>query len=96
MSMYGCALFERKHEKVLKGMEELDNSDIFTEWYLSFDDIKFEMKLYNIARKPSRKVCRLRDIFYDLAYNEYHYNTDDPYTPDREQSYHFGKMEMFV
>ena len=96
MSMYGCALFERKHEKVLKGMEELDNSDIFTEWYLSFDDIKFEMKLYNIARKPSRKVCRLRDIFYDLAYNEYHYNTDDPYTPDREQSYHFGKMEIFV
>ena len=94
--MYGCALFERKHEKVLKGMEELDNSDIFTEWYLSFDDIKFEMKLYNIARKPSRKVCRLRDIFYDLAYNEYHYNTDDPYTPDREQSYHFGKMEIFV
>ena len=96
MSMYGCALFERKHEKVLKGMKELDNSDIFTEWDISYDDIKFEIKLYNIARKPSRKVCRLRDIFYDLAYNEYHSCTDEPYTPDREQSYHFGRMEIFV
>ena len=96
MSIYGCALFERKHEKVLKGMKALDNSDIFTEWDISFDDIKFEIKLYNIARKPSRKVCRLRDIFYGFAYNRYHFYTDEPYTPDRKQSYHFGKMELFV
>ena len=96
MSIYGSILFERKHEKVLNGMKYLDNSDIFTEWDISYDDIKFEMKLYNIARKPSRKVCRLRDIFYDLAYNGYHSCTDEPCTPDRKQSYHFGKMEIFV
>ena len=96
MSIYGCALFERKHEKVLKGMEEQDNSGTFLEWGISYDNIKYDIKLYNIARKPSRKVCRLRDIFYDLAYNEYHYYTDELYTPDREQSYYFGKMEIFV
>lgn len=96
MSIYGSALFERKHEKVLKGMEEQDDNDIFMDWYLSFDDIKFEMKLYNIAKKPSRKVCRLRDIFCGFAYNRYHFYTDEPSIPDREQSYHFGKMEIFV
>lgn len=96
MSIYGSILFEREHEKVLNGMKYQDDHDIFLDWDFPISDLKYEITAYNIVRKPSRKVCRLRDIFHDLAYNEYHYNTDDPYTPDREQSYHFGKMEIFV
>ena len=96
MSIYGNILFEREHEKVLNGMKRQDEHDIFLDWDFPISDLKYEITTYNIARKPSRKVCRLRDIFYDLAYNEYHSCTDEPYTPDREQSYHFGRMEIFV
>lgn len=96
MSIYGSILFEREHEKVLNGMKYQDDHDIFLDWDFPISDLKYEITAYNKVRKPSRKVCRLRDIFYDLAYNEYHYNTDDPYTPDREQIYNFGKMEIFV
>ena len=96
MSVYGYVLFEREHEKVLNGMKRQDNCDTFREGDRLVDDLKYDTTLYNIARKPSRKVCRLRDIFHDLAYNRYHFYTDEPSVPDREQSYHFGKMEIFV
>ena len=96
MSMYGCALFERKHKRVLGGMKYLDDNYFYTDWDFPIRDLEYLISLYNKVRKPSRKVCRLRDIFCDLAYNGYHSCTDDPYTPDREQSYHFGKMEIFV
>ena len=96
MSIYGSALFERKHKKVLEGMKYLDDNDIFTDWDFPSYDLKYDIKLYNIAKKPSRKVCRLRDVFYDVAYNHYHAGTDEPCTPDRKQRYHFGKMEIFV
>ena len=96
MSIYGNILFERKHEKVLNGIKKQDNCDTFREGDRLVDDLKYDMTLYNIAKKPSRKVSRLRDIFHDLAYNGYHSWTDEPRTPDREQSYHFGKMEIFV
>ena len=96
MSIYGNILFERKHEKVLDGIKKQDNCDTFREGDRLADDLKYDMTLYNIAKKPSRKVSRLRDIFYGFAYNIYHPCTDEPYTPDREQIYHFGKMEIFV
>ena len=96
MSVYGCALFEREHEKVLNGMKYQADHDIFLDWDFPTSDLKYGITSYNIARKPSRRVCRLRDIFCDLAYNGYHPGTDEPHTPDREQSYHFGKMEIFV
>lgn len=96
MSIYGNILFERAHEKVLNGMKYRDDHDIFLDWDFPIRDLEYLISLYNIARKPSRKVCRLRDIFHDLAYNDYHYYTDESYTPDREQGYHFGKMEIFV
>ena len=96
MSIYGSILFEREHEKVLDGMKKQDDHDIFMAWDSVIFDLKYDMTSYNIARKPSRKVSRLRDILHDLAYNGYHSCTDEPYTPDREQSYHFGKMEIFV
>ena len=96
MSIYGNILFEREHEKVLNGMKYQDDPDIFLDWDFPISDLKYLMTLYNKARKPSRKVCRLRDVFYDLAYNDFHYNTDELCIPDREQIYHFGKMEMFV
>lgn len=96
MSMYGRALFERKHEKELEGMKEqetLRKAAIFLD--SQTDDIWYDIRVYNEARKPSRKVCRLRDVFCDLAYNNYHYYSDEPCTPDRVQMYHFGKMEIF-
>ena len=96
MSVYGNILFEREHEKVLNGMKYRDDHDIFLDWHCIINDLKYDVSTYNKAKKPSRKVCRLRDIFCDLAYNGFHYHTDEPYTPDREQSYHFGKMEIFV
>ena len=96
MSIYGSILFERAHEKVLNGMKRQDDHDIFLDWDFPISDLKYGITSYNVAKKPSRKVCRLRDIFYDLAYNRYHHYTDEPYTPDREQMYHFGKMEIFV
>ena len=96
MSMYGCALFERKHEKVLNGMKYLDDNYFYTDWDFPIRDLEYLISLYNKVRKPSRKVCRLRDIFCGLAYNRYHFYTDEPSVPDREQSYHFGKMEIFV
>ena len=96
MSIYGNILFERKHEKVLNGMKYQDDHDIFLDWDFPTSDLNYGITSYNKARKPSRKVCRLRDVFYDLAYNRYHFYTDEPYTPDREQRYHFGKMEIFV
>ena len=96
MSMYGCALFERKHEKVLNGMKRQDEHDIFLDQDFPTNDLKYEITAYNIARKPSRKVCRLRDVFYALAYNDYHKYTDECWKTDKEQSYHFGKMEIFV
>ena len=96
MSIYGNILFERVHKEVLKGMKYRDDHDIFLDGDLPIRDLKYEITSYNIARKPSRKVCRLRDIFCDLAYNGYHHCTDEPGVPDREQSYNFGKMEIFV
>ena len=96
MSVYGNILFEREHEKVLDGMKYRDDHDIFLDWHCIIDDLKYDVSVYSRARKPSRRVCRLRDVFYDLAYNNFHYNTDEPCIPDREQSYHFGKMEIFV
>ena len=96
MSVYGYVLFEREHEKVLDGMKKQDNCDTFREGDRLADDLKYDTTLYNKAKKPSRKVCRLRDIFHDLAYNGYHYYTDEPCTPDREQRYQFGRMEIFV
>ena len=95
MSMYGRALFERKHEKVLKGMKKQDDHTMLPYWDFP-DDIKYDIIVYNKARKPSRKVCRLRDVFCDLAYNNYHYYSDEPCIPDRVQSYNFGRMEIFV
>lgn len=97
MSMYGRALFERKYEKMLKGMKGQDTLRkvaIFLD--SQTDDIKYDIIAYNKARKPSRKVCRLRDVFCDLAYNNYHYYSDEPCAPDRVQRYNFGKMEIFV
>jgi len=97
MSIYGRALFERKHEKMLKGMKGQDTLRkvaIFLD--SQTDDIKYDIIAYNKARKPSRKVCRLRDVFCELAYNNYHYYSDEPCAPDRVQMYHFGKMEIFV
>ena len=96
MSIYGNILFEREHEKVLNGMKYQDDPDIFLDWDFPTNDLKYEITAYNIARKPSRKVCRLRDIFYDLAYNDFHEHTDESWKADREQMYNFGKMEMFV
>lgn len=96
MSIYGCALFEREHEKVLRGMRYQDDHDIFVDWDFPIRDLKYDVSAYNKAKKPSRKVCRLRNVFHDLAYNYYHYYSDDPCAPDREQRYHFGKMEIFV
>ena len=96
MSIYGNILFERKHEKVLNGMKYQDDHDIFLDWDFPISDLKYSITSYNKVRKPSRKVCRLRDIFYDLAYNDYHYHTDMVWKADREQRYHFGKMEIFV
>lgn len=96
MSIYGSILFERKHEEVLEGMKYRDDYDTFMDLHHIIDDLQYDVSVYNKAKKPSRKVCRLRDILHDLAYNAYHYYTDDPCIPDREQSYHFGKMEIFV
>lgn len=96
MSMYGHALFEREHEKVLKGMKEQDTLRKVAIFLDSpADDIQYAMRVYNQAQKSSRKVCRLRDVFYYLAYNNYHCYTDEPCVPDRVQMYHFGKMEIF-
>ena len=96
MSIYGNILFERAHEEVLEGMKYQDDHDIFLDWDFPISDLKYGITAYNKVRKPSRKVCRLRDILHDLAYNRYHFYTDEPSIPDREQSYHFGKMEIFV
>jgi len=97
MSIYGRVLFEREHEKVLKGMKEQDTiREVAIFLDSQTDDIKYGIIAYNKARKPSRKVCRLRDVFFDLAYNNYHCYTDEPCVPDRVQMYHFGKMEIFV
>ena len=96
MSIYGCVLFERKHKKVLRRMRYLDDHDILVNWDFPIRDLDYFIALYNEVREPSRKVCRLRDVFYDLAYNDFHKYTDTGRKPDREQSYHFGKMEIFV
>lgn len=97
MSMYGRALFERKHKKALKGMKGRDTLHEVAIFLDSLtDDLKYDIIAYNKAKKPSRKVCRLRDIFCEIAYNRYHYYTDEPCVPDRVQMYHFGKMEIFV
>lgn len=96
MSIYGNILFEREYEKVLNGMKYQDDHDIFLDWDFPISDLKYGITSYNIARKPSRKVCRLRDIFWNLAYGEYHDDTDYSLEPDRIQSYNFGKMEIFV
>lgn len=96
MSIYGNILFKRAHEAVLKGMKYQDDHDIFLDVDLPIRDLKYLITFYNKVRKPSRKVCRLRDIFYDLAYNDYHPCTDNSFESDREQSYYFGKMEIFV
>ena len=96
MSIYGCALFERKHKKVLRGMKYLNDHDIFVDWDFPISDLKYLITLYNKVRKPSRRVCRLRDVFYDLAYNDLHEHTDTSWKTDKEQIYDFGKMEIFV
>ena len=96
MSIYGSILFERAHEEVLNGMKYRDDHDVFLDWDFPTSDLEPLLILYNEARKPSRKVCRLRDVFYYLAYNDFHEHTDESWQPDREQSYHFGKMEIFV
>ena len=96
MSIYGNILFERKHEKVLNGMKHQDDHDIFLDWDFPISDLKYEITAYNIAKKPSRKVSRLRDIFCGFAYNDFHEYTDTGRKPDREQRYQFGRMEMFV
>ena len=95
MSIYGSILFERKHEEMLKAMGVWIGSytsPITFELTTVHDTLMF----YNVAKKTSRKVCRLRDIFWNLAYGEYHDDTDYSLEPDRIQSYHFGKMEMFI
>ena len=96
MSIYGNILFERAHEKVLNGMKRQDDHDIFLDWDFPISDLKYEITAYNKVRKPSRKVCRLRDILWDLAYNDFHEHTDRGWKTDREQRYHFGRMEIFV
>lgn len=90
MSIYGNILFERKYKKFCRGIKE---HDIFYQWSV---DLRDDIISYNQAKKVSRRVSRLRDIFWDIAYNIYHWGTDEPYIPDREQMYHFGKMEMFI
>ena len=96
MSMYGCASSERKHEKVLGGIKYLDDNYFYTDWDFPIRDLEYIISLYNKVRKPSRKVCRLRDVFYALAYNDYHKYTDECWKTDKEQIYNFGKMEIFV
>ena len=97
MSIYGSVLFERKHEKMLKGMKGQDTLREVAIFLDSLtDSIQYDIRAYNKAQKPSRKVCRLRDIFCEIAYNRYHYYTDETCVPDRVQMYHFGKMEIFV
>lgn len=96
MSIYGSILFEGAHEKVLNGIKYQDDNDIFLDWDFPIRDLKYLITLYNKVRKPSRRVCRLRDVFYDLAYNDLHEHTDRDWKTDKEQIYHFGKMEMFV
>ena len=96
MSIYGNILFEREHEKVLNGMKYQDDHDIFLDWDFPISDLEYLITLYNKVRKPSRRVCRLRDVFYNLAYNDLHEHTDTSWKTDKEQIYDFGKMEIFV
>lgn len=95
MSTYGNILFERKHKEMLKAM------DVWIGSYTS--PVTFELNtvhdtltFYNVAKKTSRKVCRLRDIFWNLAYGEYHDDTDYSLELGRIQSYNFGRTEIFV
>ena len=95
MSTYGKILFERKHEKVLKEIRRVDR-EIYSPITFELNTVHDTLTFYNVAKKTSRKVCRLRDIFWNLAYGEYHDDTDSSFEPDRIQSYNFGRMEIFV
>lgn len=62
----------------------------------SLTTVSDTLQFYNVAKKTSRKVCRLREIFWNLAYDECHDDTDDSLESDRTQSYNFGRTEIFV
>ena len=87
MSIYGSILFEREHEKALNTMRRMDRElDFILIFDSSLDTIHDTLKFYSVAKKTSRKVCRLRDILWNLAYDEYHEDTDSSFEPDRKQS----------
>lgn len=97
MSIYGSVLFGRTHRRMLIRMAKVDEelgASLTFDSYL--DTVHDTLTFYNVAKKTSRKVCRLRDIFWNLAYGEYHDDTDSSFESDRIQSYNFGKMEIFV
>lgn len=97
MSIYGSVLFGRAPMLMLIRMAELDEDLDFRLTFYSFlDTVRDTLTFYNVAKKASRKVCRLRDVFWNLAYDEYHDDTDHSFEPDRIQSYNFGRMEIFV
>lgn len=81
MSIYRSVLFERAPMRVFDS---------------SLGTVHDTLRFYNVAKKTSRKVCRLRDIFWNFAYGEYHDDTDILSESDRIQSYNFGRMEIFV
>ena len=97
MSIYGSVLFGRTPRRMLIRMAKVDEESGESLAFDSYlDTVHDTLTFYNVAKKTSRKVCRLRDVFWNLAYGEYHDDTDSSFDSDREQSYHFGKMEIFV
>ena len=93
MSIYGSVLFERAPMFMLMRMAELDE---VTSAEADTEHIHDSLTFYNVAKKTSRKVCRLRDIFWNFAYGEYHDDTDSSFESDKIQSYNFGRTEIFI
>lgn len=95
MSLYGSVLFERTPTFMLMRMTEL-YKELYSPITFELNTVHDTLTFYNVAKKTSRKVCRLRDIFWNLAYGEYHADTDYSLESDRTQSYNFGRTEIFV
>lgn len=95
MSIYGSVLFERTPMLMLMRMAELDE-ELHAPITFELETVHDALMFYNVAKKTSRKVCRLRDIFWNFAYGEYHDDTDYSLEPDKKQSYNFGRTEIFV